>query len=66
MAKRKRKNKKKSNGFFYIVTDEQIKQHQQRSMDEIFQWIEKTHKFIYEMQTPREREISRKIREGKF
>ena len=49
-------------GFHYTVTDEQIKQHQQRSIKEIFEWLEKTSKFIYEMQTPEERERMRKAK----
>ena len=43
-------------GFHYTVTDEQIKEHQKRSVKEIFEWLEKTSKFIYEMQTPEERD----------
>jgi hypothetical protein len=42
-------------GFHYTVTDEQIKEHQKRSIEEIFEWLEKTNKFIYDMQTPEER-----------
>ncbi len=52
-------------GFHYTVTDEQIREHQQRSIKEIFEWLEKTNKFIYSIQTPEERERSRKIK-GKF
>jgi hypothetical protein len=43
-------------GFHYTVTDEQIKQHQQRSLKEIFEWLENTNKFIHALQTPEERE----------
>ena len=49
-------------GFHYTVTDEQIKEHQQRSIKEIFEWLENTSKFIYEMQTPEERERMRKAK----
>ena len=42
-------------GFHYTVTDEQIKAHQQKSLEEILMWIEETSKFIYEVQTPEER-----------
>ncbi|MBI3519324.1 MAG: hypothetical protein HY062_08195 [Bacteroidetes bacterium] len=42
-------------GFHYTVTDEQIKAHQQKSVEEILEWIEETSKFIYEIQTPEER-----------
>lgn len=43
-------------GFHYTVTEEQIKEHQKRSIKEIFEWLEKTNKFIYQIQTPEERE----------
>ncbi len=43
-------------GFFYTVSEEQIKQHQKRSIKEIFEWLESTSKFIYSVQTPEERE----------
>lgn len=49
-------------GFHYTVTEEQIKEHQKRSILEIFEWLEKTNKFIYEMQTPEERERMRMIK----
>ncbi len=29
-------------GFHYTVTDEQIKEHQKRSVKEIFEWLETT------------------------
>jgi len=43
-------------GFHYTVTDEQIKEHRKLSVKEIFEWLENTSKFIYEIQTPEERE----------
>jgi hypothetical protein len=49
-------------GFYYTVSDEQIKEHQQRSVKEIFEWLEKTNKFIYSLQTPEERERMRKVK----
>ena len=49
-------------GFHYTVTDEQIKEHQKRSVKEIFEWLEETNKFIYAMQTPEERERMRKAK----
>lgn len=42
-------------GFYYDVTDEQVRQHQQRSIEEIFEWIETTSIFIWQIQTPEER-----------
>ena len=49
-------------GFHYTVTDEQIREHQQRSLKDIFEWLEKTNKFVYALQTAEEREIARKIK----
>lgn len=49
-------------GFHYTVTDEQIKEHQKRSIEEIFEWLEKTNKFIYDMQTPEERARMRMLK----
>jgi hypothetical protein len=49
-------------GFHYTVTDEQMREHQKRSVKEIFEWLEKTNKFVYSLQTPKEREMSRKIK----
>lgn len=53
-------------GFHYSVTDEQIKAHQQRSTEEIFEWLEETAKFIYEMQTPEERERMKRAKNFKW
>ncbi len=49
-------------GFHYTVTEEQLKEHQQRSVKEIFEWLENTSKFIYEMQTQEERERMRQAK----
>ena len=49
-------------GFHYTVTDEQIREHQMRSIEEIFEWLEETNKFIYSIQTPEERERARKVK----
>ena len=53
-------------GFHYTVTDEQIREHQKRSLKEIFEWLEETNKLIYSLQTPEEREIARKIKNTAF
>jgi hypothetical protein len=47
-------------GFHYTVTNEQIRAHQQKSVEEIISWLEETAKFIYEVQTPEERERLKK------
>jgi hypothetical protein len=66
----KEKNEKQEpvnqKGFYYTVTDEQIKMHQQRSVEEILEWLESTNKFLWEMQTPEERKRMFKIRKGEY
>jgi hypothetical protein len=42
-------------GFHYTVTDEQISEHQKRTIPEIFEWIESTMKFVSRIQTPEEK-----------
>ncbi len=51
-------------GFHYTVTDEQIQEHQKRSIKDIFDWLEKTNKFVFALQTPKEREMAKKIKNG--
>ena len=68
MAKNKIIPKKENfnKGFYYTVTDEQIAAHQRRSLQEIFQWLEEMHGFIYTLQTQEERlRIQKKIK-GKW
>lgn len=57
---------KDQKGFYYTVTDEQIREHQQRSVKQIFSWLETTLEFIYRMQTPEERKRMQEIRKGEF
>ncbi|MDQ3109231.1 MAG: hypothetical protein M3R17_05010 [Bacteroidota bacterium] len=52
-------------GFTYTVTDEQIAEHQKRSVAEIFQWLEETNKFLQKIQTPEERRRMLEIK-GKY
>ncbi len=52
-------------GFDYTVTDEQIAEHQKRTVREIFQMMEAHAKFLYEIQTPEERERMRIVK-GKY
>ncbi len=49
-------------GFHFTVTGAQIKEHQKRTVLEIFEWLEETNKFIYAMQTPEERERMKKVK----
>ncbi|MEO5570109.1 MAG: hypothetical protein ABIT08_10270 [Bacteroidia bacterium] len=69
MSKEENNNKKepgRQKGFYYTVTDEQIKMHQQRSVEEIFEWLEGTNKFLWDTQTLEERERMFKIRKGEY
>lgn len=52
--------------FTYTVSDEQIKEHRQRSVTEIFEWLSSTLDFIYRMQTQQQREYWKKIRNGEM
>jgi hypothetical protein len=54
------KEDNKDKGYYYTVTQEQIKAHQKRSIKEIFAWIESTNRFVYKLQTPEERERLKK------
>ncbi|MBS1617594.1 MAG: hypothetical protein JST76_03695 [Bacteroidetes bacterium] len=49
-------NSEKRVGFTYNVTMEQMEKHAALSTEEVFQWIEETATFLYELQTPEERE----------
>lgn len=62
----KKNNGQKQKGFYYTVTDEQIKEHRQRSVKEIFEWLESTNEFLWKFQTPVERERMMKIRKGEY
>lgn len=56
----------KPRGFYYTVTDEQIAEHQKRSVKEILIWLHETNQLIAKLQTPEERERMMKIRAGTF
>ncbi|MBS1595110.1 MAG: hypothetical protein JST90_12390 [Bacteroidetes bacterium] len=49
-------NSEKRVGFTYNVTMEQMEKHAALSTEEVFQWIEETATFLYELQTQEERE----------
>ncbi len=53
-------------GFHYTVTDEQIKEHQKKSAAEVIEWLESTARFIYEIQTPEERERMKNAKNFKW
>lgn len=45
-------------GFYYKVTEQQIKEHRKRSVREILEWIENTNELVYKLQTEEERRRS--------
>jgi hypothetical protein len=53
------KQKSSHRGYYFDVTDDQIKEHLARSCKDIFQWLETTNRFVYQIQTPKERLKSR-------
>jgi hypothetical protein len=52
-------------GFKYTVTPEQIKRHQQLSIEEIFEWLHHTNEFLNAVQTPEEKERMKKFKNKK-
>jgi hypothetical protein len=53
-------------GYHYSVTDAQIEQRKKMSLEEILNWLETTSKFIYDIQTPEERERTRRAKNFKW
>jgi len=53
-------------GFHYTVTNEQIEEFQKLSVEQRIIWVETTAKFIYDMQTPEERERMKKAKNFKW
>ncbi|WP_020526336.1 hypothetical protein [Flexithrix dorotheae] len=52
----------KDKGFYAEVTESEIKAHLNRSLGDIFNWLENTNKFISALQTDTEKERSRKAK----
>jgi len=52
--------------FHYTVTDEQLEARSKMSTEEIINWVEETAKFIYEIQSPEERERLKKAKNFKW
>ncbi|OFY65749.1 MAG: hypothetical protein A3H98_10380 [Bacteroidetes bacterium RIFCSPLOWO2_02_FULL_36_8] len=61
---KKKRNTKE--GFYYTVTDEQVRAHQKLSPSEIFEWLESMNSFLYDAQTPLERKLMFKIKGKNF
>ncbi len=54
------KVKQEEKAYACPVTDEQIKDHLNRSITDIFSWLENTNRFVYMVQSPTERSLTRK------
>ena len=52
-------------GFFYTVTDEQIAQHQKLSISQIFEWLDSTRRLVESVQTEKEKEFAKKLKNKK-
>jgi hypothetical protein len=52
-------------GFHYTVTDEQIAEHQKRSIPEILEWLDSTNRLIASVQTEKEKEFSKRLKNKK-
>lgn len=53
-------------GFHYTVTDGQLEARSKITTEEILNWVESTAKFIYEIQTPEERERMKRAKNFKW
>lgn len=49
------KTKKLKRGYYYSLSEEQFEAGKKRTIEEVFQWLEETNRFIWEVQTPEER-----------
>ncbi len=54
--------KKPKRGYYYSLTEEQFEAGKKRTVEEVFQWLEETNRFIWEAQTPEERLRVRKMK----
>jgi hypothetical protein len=53
-------------GFHYTISDEQLEARSKMTTEEIINWVEETAQFIYEIQTPEERERMKKAKNFKW
>ncbi len=56
------KSENQDKGFSFHVSDNDMVQHLNRSVEDIFAWIENTNKFISAIQTPEEKERKKAAR----
>jgi hypothetical protein len=53
-------------GYYYEVTDEQIIEHQKKSIMEIFQWHHDMNVFLNAVRTSEEKEIAKKMKSKNY
>jgi len=53
------KSENQDKGYFFTVSDDEIKAHMSRSPKDIFQWLETTNRFVNQIQTPQEKRKSK-------
>ena len=56
------KKENEGKGYFFDVTEEEIKQHLNRSPKDIFQWLESTNRFVSQIQTSTEKKRSKTVK----
>ncbi len=49
-------------GFYFDATEEQIREHMNRSLEDIFNWLEQTGKFVHQLQNTKERAFSTEVK----
>lgn len=47
-------------GYYFTVSDQEIKDHRKRSFEDIVSWLETTNKFVHSIQTPEERKNTKR------
>ena len=55
----KPKSENQNRGYYFSVSDDEIKEHMSRSTKDIFQWLESTNRFVNQIQTPQEKKRSK-------
>ena len=59
-----RKNKKNAGGFYYYVTDEQIREHRKLSLEQKLEWLRAANHISYLTLKGRRKSIWEAFREG--
>lgn len=57
---------KNNKGFRYFITDKQVKEYRKKNFIEILDWLHDANEFLNVFQTPKEKELARKLRAGEI